>query len=1201
MREVVLKKGNRGFLDLFWDITSSEIEKRDAAIKNLQKHLSVRRNDIREHLSYSLDRLSKGLRSSARSSKAGFSSALTSILQDNKDISAETLFSSLDKNVLSFKAHDAKELVATNLAKIDCLVILYKSGRLDDLKKEDHKKIAAALAPLAKIESCLQSMLSVVSQVVPHLDHKVITLYRDLISQLWNSAWKAEEPTAGQILFILSLQDHSHVMSVVQDARKLETGNKSVIKRIVNAVKSCFQASDHEIAAELVARFRSSPIFSKLWARLSTPIDRPETPISQRLRTLRMGLILLSKLQTDEQFKVVVTPTFLAFLQKQLSNAKLSSHEDICREVNSLLSHFRTHVSEENSTLENNDDCRFSLPNESAIQASHLFTSIASQMPLFDATLASRTPHLLSSLLDCSSVALSEEYLYEWSRNLQKLFLTAKEDSTITTATVDRQRLHILELLRLVVFLIISRSNTTDSLEFLCETLDFLLLVANSSIVPLEVAEVAITSAVAGASLTQLGKCLTLLIRRVSLRAEMRNSSQSAKVCKQTMRVLVNTMRHLVETNMKICSDGLEDGAELLERLGTAKAILGDDNSDAVEQWIGILYATTIIYAVTLHSDPPSPKEASVLSLLDDISEARRHRSLPITTASNAMDTSQGTPASTDSDSTPEWSAVLTDAMLSLCVEPWRLLREVVGATFGRVVAQRELFAPPLGPPEVVFGTGKKEAEEQSEEAMSPLQLILSIADSRSKAAQERIAVAGVEEDEDDPDESIDGSSSAEEEEEREIGGFADLEEEGPSTEAKIEDEEEEEEFLSNEQMEEQDEALAALFRASRSSKMDAKSRKEAVALLKLRSFDFLEYLLLYTSDANLFLPTLYTTIQLAVASTRRTSNIQTQRRQGNKGDHVPLARIASCLDQLRSRPLLANELLWQSICNSDEALLPTCFKAIFRVFRNAIPDNKLIKCLQTACEFLQFKKVADQNSRKLLNVALEDVLGEFLSKMHPSKAHQLLLTRLITSSPELAELTGCLVIERLKFTLQPPASPSQSNLSYIYAQTALLSLANAVTSGLAGSKSPALSDWVLPLSRTLIGSFFMNPGASTWTQSKALTVAVFECLFNCFKLNKTVFDQLTSEELTSILTSNRTAFPKAVRPHHSRLIQLIRSLRASSQHLSAVLEGLDTQRKLEKAEAKQERRRKRKAKAAADLAKKKKAKLEGAAEQKKA
>lgn len=55
-----------------------------------------------------------------------------------------------------------------------------------------------------------------------------------------------------------------------------------------------------------------------------------------------------------------------------------------------------------------------------------------------------------------------------------------------------------------------------------------------------------------------------------------------------------------------------------------------------------------------------------------------------------------------------------------------------------------------------------------------------------------------------------------------------------------------------------------------------------------------------------------------------------------------------------------------------------------------------------------------------------------------------------------------------------------------------------------------------------------------------------------------------------------------------------------SSRHLSVVLEGLDTQRKLEKAEAKQERRRKRKAKAEADLAKQKKAKLEGAAKSQK-
>ncbi|VDM35710.1 unnamed protein product [Hydatigera taeniaeformis] len=594
MREVVLKKGNRKFLDLFWDIASPEVNKRDAAIV-LQ--------DIQEHISYTLDRLSKGLRSSSPASKAGFLSALVSILQDNEDISTKALFSALEKNVFSFKAHDARELVAANLAKIDCLAMLYRSGRLSDLDNEEHKRIASVLTPLAKVETCLQPMASVVSQVAPHLDHTSIIFYEDLISQLWDLSWKAEEPTASQILFILRLQDHPQVMSVVQNNLRLETESKSVIKRIFNAVKACNQASDREVAAELVAQFRSSSIFNKLWARISTPIDRPESPVSQRLCILKMALILLSKLQTDEQFKVVVTPTFLAFLGKQLSNPKLSSHEDICRAVNSLLSHFKNRVLEEDSILENNNDCRFSSPNESVIYASHLFANIANQAPLFDSTLAPKAPHLLSLLLDCSSAALSEEYLCEWSQNLQSLFVAIRDDSTTTIGTVDRKRLHILELLRSIVFIIITRANTTSNLDSLCEVLDFLLLVANSGAVPLKAAEVAITSAVAVASLTQLGRCLTLLVRRVPLRTEMR-ISQSTKPCKQAMEILIKIMQHLLETGVKICSEGLKDGVELLERFEKAQAMLNDDegDDDVVEQWIGILYASTTIYALTLHS-----------------------------------------------------------------------------------------------------------------------------------------------------------------------------------------------------------------------------------------------------------------------------------------------------------------------------------------------------------------------------------------------------------------------------------------------------------------------------------------------------------------------------------------------------------------------------------------------------------------------
>ena len=68
--------------------------------------------------------------------------------------------------------------------------------------------------------------------------------------------------------------------------------------------------------------------------------------------------------------------------------------------------------------------------------------------------------------------------------------------------------------------------------------------------------------------------------------------------------------------------------------------------------------------------------------------------------------------------------------------------------------------------------------------------------------------------------------------------------------------EEEEEEFLTNDQMEAQDETLAALFRASRSSKIDSKTREQTVALLKLRFvwvFDWLCFSFLDFCDLVLF------------------------------------------------------------------------------------------------------------------------------------------------------------------------------------------------------------------------------------------------------------------------------------------------------------------------------------------------------------
>lgn len=110
-----------------------------------------------------------------------------------------------------------------------------------------------------------------------------------------------------------------------------------------------------------------------------------------------------------------------------------------------------------------------------------------------------------------------------WSRDLQKMFLFAKEDPE-NSLTVDKQRLHILDLLRQIVFILTSRPSSSVDLEFLCESVDFFLLVANNNVMSVESTESKVTSAVSGSALTQLGRCLNLLIRRVPLRAEIRVS-----------------------------------------------------------------------------------------------------------------------------------------------------------------------------------------------------------------------------------------------------------------------------------------------------------------------------------------------------------------------------------------------------------------------------------------------------------------------------------------------------------------------------------------------------------------------------------------------------------------------------------------------------------------------------------------------------
>lgn len=149
------------------------------------------------------------------------------------------------------------------------------SNRLSDLDADDHRKIVTSLKPLLNTECCLLFMKDVLSQVIPEINSKFVGIYGDLISYIWDFAWQTKEPSASEVIFILRLQDCSEVLKLVKMKNRFDINDKSMIKRVVNAVTNCLPASEFERAAELISKFKESCIFDKLWTRISGMRNRP--------------------------------------------------------------------------------------------------------------------------------------------------------------------------------------------------------------------------------------------------------------------------------------------------------------------------------------------------------------------------------------------------------------------------------------------------------------------------------------------------------------------------------------------------------------------------------------------------------------------------------------------------------------------------------------------------------------------------------------------------------------------------------------------------------------------------------------------------------------------------------------------------------------------------------------------------------------
>ncbi|VDM02699.1 unnamed protein product [Schistocephalus solidus] len=733
-----------------------------------------------EQLKYALERLIKGLRSPTLSAREGFGVALAALIQKDETCSTNELLKLFDKHIYSFKAVDQKEGAALNAAKLLVPQILLDAGRFD----------------------------------------KIPTLFPKL--------------------------------------RRFDFTEKSVVKRLHSAIK----VSNEDIASDILILMAHTPNFNRLWMKTAAPLSKAEAPLSQKMQALKVACRIAPEL-SPEQLEGVFSRELILFLRKQLSNQVLATHMEACTVVTRLLQSLN---SGDHGVVDTNNDCRFTDSTKTTSTAAALFTIFSKRCPLFDGTAAAKAPRILSALLDAGGGAISNEELFSWAQILQKLFLVGSEtEMGMKTAAAtpvtenpmsvslptEKLRLFVLDDLRQVAVCLLSRCSSSDARgpmqTFATELLDFFLM-ASLSVGPLNPLSVspecvtAITERVANFAGIQMAKCISLLCRRVSLRAELKAAPNrgSSRHTLEAMSLLLFTMVHLIKTAIRLCGDTSSEVAPLVSRLKTAKRLLRlaeeSKPADSSAQWISILHAITVLYLLTLHSSPPSPKETALLTLLDDVSECHKRRLASAGSGEMAMETDEAEAPP------PEWSSVLTDAMLTLSVEPWRLLRDTISATFSRLVANSELLVAPL-----------------NAEIDSPI--------FRRCGEKPKNTDAPTDTDKTDTEDAATTPTPLGEHREDGDGNGEDAGEDEdihfPMALDKIgtEDKEEEEnwdEGLTDAQMMQQDEALAAAFRAARAPKLEAKSRKETLSLLKLRSFDFLESLILYSRDASLFLVSLH-------------------------------------------------------------------------------------------------------------------------------------------------------------------------------------------------------------------------------------------------------------------------------------------------------------------------------------------------------
>lgn len=203
-----LKSDNKTLLSHFWNLASLDETLRTRSVVNLLTEL--KKTQKADDLNYTMQRLVKGLSSSRKAARQGFATALTQLMNEFTDVSADDIIDLMSKHLLvqgSFKGQEERDAY---FGQLFGLLAIYKSrlqGGQKDLAVNINlvKKLVGNLRTLMNKKSYLQEICGIaICDILRAINYSTFEELKSIIDPIINKGW--EKCTPDDLMIVLTIQ-----------------------------------------------------------------------------------------------------------------------------------------------------------------------------------------------------------------------------------------------------------------------------------------------------------------------------------------------------------------------------------------------------------------------------------------------------------------------------------------------------------------------------------------------------------------------------------------------------------------------------------------------------------------------------------------------------------------------------------------------------------------------------------------------------------------------------------------------------------------------------------------------------------------------------------------------------------------------------------------------------------------------------------